>query len=69
MRYAYIAVKGLYTSTRTSLWRMGTERTFALAIALDHLAEKRLLDQQLSGYESRWRLEEVLARIIDDELS
>lgn len=54
---------------RISLWRMGTERTFALAIALDHLAEKRLLDQQLRGYESEWRLEEDLARIIDDELS
>jgi hypothetical protein len=54
---------------RMSLWRMGTERTFALAIALDHLAEKRLIDEQLRGYESEWRLEEDLARIIDDELS
>lgn len=54
---------------RMSLWRMGMQRTFALAIALDHLAEKRLLDQQLRGFESEWRLEEDLASIIDDELS
>jgi hypothetical protein len=54
---------------RSSLWSLGTERGIALAIALDHLAEKRLLQVRLEGIESAWRLEEELARIIDDELT
>lgn len=54
---------------RSSLWRLGTERRIALAIALDHIAEKRLIQVRLEGIESEWRVEEELARIIDDELS
>jgi hypothetical protein len=53
----------------SSLWRLGTERRIALGIALDHLAESRQHQLRLERYRSEWRVEEELARIVDDELS
>lgn len=54
---------------RSSLWRLGRERRIALQIALDHVAEKRMLELRLEGIEAEWRVEEDLARIVDEELS
>jgi hypothetical protein len=52
-----------------SLWRMGTLRSLALDMVLNHLAERRQLELWLKGVEAAWRAEEELARIMDDELS
>jgi hypothetical protein len=52
-----------------SLWRLGTERRIALGIAIDHIAEARQQQLRLAGYEAEWRIEEDLARIVDEELS
>lgn len=54
---------------KCSLWRLGAERRIALGIALDHLAEARQQRVRLERYHAEWRVEEELARIVDDELS
>lgn len=54
---------------RRSLWRMGTTGTVALEIALNETIEQRVLDLDVRAVEFRWRREEALARISDDELT
>jgi hypothetical protein len=58
----------LSTGTR-SLWRLGPGRRLALGMALDSIAETRQHELRLERYRSEWRVEEELARIVDDELS
>jgi hypothetical protein len=60
---------GDLSTGRVSLWRLGTERRVALAIAIDHIVEARQQRLRLAGYEAAWRIEEELARIVDEELS
>jgi hypothetical protein len=54
---------------RQSLWRLGPMGALALEIAVNAIAERRALELLLRGVEARWREEEALARIVDDELS
>jgi hypothetical protein len=54
---------------RTSLWKLGPTRTLALEIAASHLAERRAMELRLQVLEAEWRVEEPLARIVDEELS
>jgi len=57
------------TSSRASLWKMGTLGTVALEIALSESAERRLLEMELRAVRFLWKREEELARIIDEELT
>jgi hypothetical protein len=57
------------SSGRISLWSLGRTRTIALDIAANHLAERQQLELHLHGIEAEWRIEDALARIVDDELS
>jgi hypothetical protein len=57
------------SSGRRSLWGLGAVRTLALEIAVNHLAEQRERQARLVAWEAAWRIEEPLARIVDDELS
>jgi hypothetical protein len=54
---------------RTSLWSLGPLRTLALEIAANHLSERSVLELRLHALEAEWRIEEVLAGIVDEELS
>jgi hypothetical protein len=54
---------------RSSIWRLGSARALALEIALNHVAERRMVDLRLHDVEAEWRAEESLAHIVDDELS
>ncbi len=56
-------------SRRQSLWKMGPAVTLALEVALGESVEQRALDLEARALEARWRREEELARIIDDELT
>jgi hypothetical protein len=53
----------------SSIWRLGAVRALALEIALGESDERRQLDTELTALERRWREEEALARIIDEELT
>jgi hypothetical protein len=54
---------------RQTLWRMGPTGQIALEIALSESVERRMLDLQMKAVEFRWRREEQLAGITDEELT
>ncbi|HEX6308040.1 MAG TPA: hypothetical protein VFZ69_07625, partial [Longimicrobiales bacterium] len=54
---------------RSSLWGLGSIRTIALEIAVNHLAERQQMERRLNAWEAVWRIEEPIARIIDEDLS
>ena len=54
---------------RSTLWGLGRVRTIALEIAANQVAERHQLELHLHHVEAEWRIEESLARIVDDELS
>lgn len=54
---------------RECLWKMGSTGTVALEIALSENVERRMLEMEARALEFRWRREEELARIMDEELS
>jgi len=53
---------------RRTLWRSGETVAAALEIAVNESVERRILDGRARALELRWRREEELARIIDEEL-
>jgi len=54
---------------RGSLWRLGATRRLALEMAMNRAAEARHLEGEVRELQSRWEQEEVIARIVDEELS
>ena len=54
---------------RSSLWRLGSTGRLALEIAINESAERRLVDAEVRQLEARWREEEEIAQIVDEELT
>lgn len=54
---------------RSTLWRSGEAVVAALEIAASETVEQRLLQARARSLEVRWRREERLARITDEELT
>jgi hypothetical protein len=57
------------STQRKSLWGMGQTRSIALEIALNETVERRMMRLELQAMEFIWKQEELLARIIDEELT
>ncbi|MGH7468540.1 MAG: hypothetical protein ACRENP_11320 [Longimicrobiales bacterium] len=54
---------------RVHLGELPKPYALALEIAINHETEKRLLELEVAELEARWREEEQLAAIVDDELT
>lgn len=54
---------------RSSLWRLGSTGRLALEIAINENAERKQLDAEVRQLEARWKEEEEIASIVDDELT
>ena len=63
------AFEALVTKERRSLWGMGKTRSIALEIAVNESIERRMMGLELQAIEFRWKREEELARIIDEQLT
>ena len=57
------------SSGHSSLWGLGAVRSLALEIAISQVAEQHEHVTRLLRLEAEWRIEEPIARIIDEELS
>ncbi|MDX1393834.1 MAG: hypothetical protein R3195_05565 [Gemmatimonadota bacterium] len=78
LKFATNAIEGAGSTaalTRTlashslSIGRMGVPNALALEIAINEETERRLLEMELAELEARWRVEEEIAAIVDNELT